>query len=403
LLQWLDSVKHLSVNQSPFTKKCSSLARWVPLLVVTLLTACKREEIKVYYAPKDNSGSPEMAAPDSGNTMGTLPPGMATATPGIPQLTYKTPDGWTEVAPSEMRVASFTVKSADGNKLDVSVVPLPGPAGGDASNVNRWRSQVGLTAMSEAELAKAAEQVDVGGQPGALYEQMGTNPGSGEPMGIIAAIQHRDDISWFYKITGDPTLLAQQKPVFLEFLKSVGFTAAPAGLPEGHPAIGGDMLPVAHPDVAMTPATTSGPISHDGQPTWQVPAGWQEVSGGQFLIAKFMITDESGSQAAVNVSASPGDGGGLAANVTRWRGQLSLAPFTPDELASAVYTIEVAGGQGSLVEMSGTDARAGKPAALAGIIVTQGGKTWFYKLMGDPKTVEAQKDTFLKFVQTVKY
>ena len=118
------------------------------MLVVTLLTACKREEIKVYYAPKDNSGSPEMAAPDSGNTMGTLPPGMATATPGIPQLTYKTPDGWTEVAPSEMRVASFTVKSADGNKLDVSVVPLPGPAGGDASNVNRWRSQVGLTAMS---------------------------------------------------------------------------------------------------------------------------------------------------------------------------------------------------------------------------------------------------------------
>jgi hypothetical protein len=38
-----------------------------------------------------------------------------------------------------------------------------------------------------------------------------------------------------------------------------------------------------------------------------------------------------------------------------------------------------------------------------GVIVPQSGQTWFYKLMGDAKVVESQKDAFTKFVQTVKY
>jgi len=52
------------------------------------------------------------------------------------------PEGWNEVPPGEMRVASFNVKK-DGKQADVSVIPLPGDAGGDAANVNRWRWTVG--------------------------------------------------------------------------------------------------------------------------------------------------------------------------------------------------------------------------------------------------------------------
>jgi hypothetical protein len=38
-----------------------------------------------------------------------------------------------------------------------------------------------------------------------------------------------------------------------------------------------------------------------------------------------------------------------------------------------------------------------------GVLVPQNGQTWFYKLMGDAKVVESQKDAFTKFVQGVKY
>ena len=65
--------------------------------------------------------------------------------------------------------------------------------------------------------------------------------------------------------------------------------------------------------------------------------------------------------------------------------------------------IDVQGGKASLVDLSGTDARTGQPTRLVGVMVSQSGQTWFYKLMGNAKVVESQKDAFTKFVQTVKY
>ena len=145
------------------------------------------------------------------------------------------------------------------------------------------------------------------------------------------------------------------------------------------------------------------PVSGEGKPAWQVPSGWTETSGGQFLVAKFLIAGDAGAQAAVNVSASAGEGGGLASNVNRWRGQLGLTPLSESDLSAQVQTLDAAGGKISVVDLSGTDARSGQPARLVGAIVPQNGQTWFYKLMGDAKIVGAQKDAFTQFVQSAKY
>ena len=148
----------------------------------------------------------------------------------------------------------------------------------------------------------------------------------------------------------------------------------------------------------MIAPVAAGPVSHEGQPNWQVPAGWQEVNGGSFLIAKFMLSD-GGATAAVNVSMSAGDGGGLAPNVNRWRGQLGLPP--EDEISTVAFAVP--GGQAQLVDFTGTDAQTGQPAEIISIVVTLADRTWFFKLMGDPKVVAAQKDAFTTFVKGVKY
>ena len=196
-------------------------------------------------------------------------------------------------------------------------------------------------------------------------------------------------------MTGDADMVEQQKPAFVAFLKSVNFpTTAPTGLPPAHPSMG---------DMGMGIPANTAPVSSEGKPNWQVPAGWQEVSAGQFLVAKFTITGDSGAAAAVNVSSSSGEGGGLAGNVNRWRGQLGLAPLSEAEMNKSVTAIDVQGGKASLIEMSGTDTRTGQPTRLVGVMVPQSGQTWFYKLMGDAKVVESQKDAFTKFVQGVKH
>ena len=400
----------------PIEKSGGALGRrfnkraWLLPVLTSLLflpvAGCHRDEVKTYRVAKDQNQPPPQSAPamstDSPNP--TLPPGhpdisSASAAPGFaasgsaqPQLTWKTPEGWTEVPPGEMRVASFKIQGQNGKQADVSVIPLPGLPGSDEANVNRWRGQVGLSPLSPEELKKSAESVEAAGQPAQLYDVAGQNPGSGDATRILGVIQHRTDAVWFFKMTGDADLAEKQKPAFVAFLKSVKFTTVQAQmeLPPSHPPIG---------DTGMGAPTASAPISSEGKPDWQGPAGWQEVSGGQFLVAKFMLAGTGGATAAVNVSMSAGDGGGLAANVNRWRGQLGLPPIV--EILTT--PVDVTNGKAQLVDMSGTDARTGQPARLVGIAVSQSGQTWFYKLMGDAKVVEAQKEVFTKFVQTVKY
>jgi hypothetical protein len=380
--------------------------------LLLLISGCGRDDVKSYQVakPKPTAAQPTPASlppghPEVGPAMpGGLPdPGVAMR----PRVTWKTPEGWSETAPGTMRVGSFKIKGKDDKQADVSIIPLAGAAGGEVANVNRWRGQVGLEPASADEIRKLAQHVEVAAQPADLYELSGKNPGSGDPLGVLAAIARREGTAWFFKMTGDPGVIADQKPAFVEFLKAIKFEAGEVtGMPPGHPPMEGRSMPTGHPEVAtipILPGTAAAIPPAEGKPTWQVPAGWAEVPGGQFLVAKFNLSGGGDAQAAVNVSVSAGDGGGLANNVNRWRKQLGLAELSGDEINQSVVTLDVAGGKATLVEMSGTDARTGQPAKVIGAMVPQAGQTWYYKLMGDAPAVEAQKEAFARFVQTVKY
>jgi hypothetical protein len=398
-LECLSANKLIYHMSSYPTKGSVRLPLRLLLLPALLLAAgCHRDDVKVYRIAKDQDQASQPAAPalstDSPNPkMPAGHPDISTlagapssgSAPG--QLTWKTPAGWTEAPPSDMRVASFKVAGANGKQADVSVIPLPGMAGTDSANVNRWRGQVGQPVMTDDELQKAAEKIEAGGQPAQLYDIAGKNPAGGGAERILGVIQHRDGMAWFYKMTGDADLVEQQKPAFVEFLKSLSFGAAtptPAEMPAANAAAGGDMGALL---------SAAAPVSHEGQPSWTVPSDWKEVAGGQFLVGKFLINDGA---AAVNVSSSAG---GLLANVNRWRGQLGLAPVTE---VSAV-PVQISAGKADRVDIDGTDAQTGKPAKLIGVVVTQADHTWFYKLMGDPAVVHSQQAAFLQFVQGVKY
>lgn len=379
-------------------------------LVAGLAVGCGQEKATSYQVAKE---VPALASTN-------LPPGHP-ATPtdmsamsgvgmelpqGLPRLSWTKPDNWTEGPRGQIRAASFVVKNDAGKQADISIIPLPGTAGGDESNVNRWRGQVGLTPISGEELNKTAESVEIAGQPAKLYEAAGPGSGSGDPARVLGAIQHRDGMAWFFKMTGDDALVAKEKTAFVAFMKSLRFEGGqpmPTDLPAGHPPVDNPALPAGHPEVSSLPgAAATAPVSSEGKPQWTVPSGWKEIPGGQFLVAKFTI-GEGPTPTAVNVSMSAGDGGGLLANVNRWRGQLGQAPWTDADLQKQVAEIPLTAGKATVVEMSGTDARTSKSATVVGAIVPQGGQTWFYKLMGDAASVASQKEAFTQFVKGVKY
>ncbi len=363
--------------------------KWLalPAVLAIALAGCGRSDVKVYRVSKD---TPE-SAPMSGAANAGSPMANAAGQTAPPALTCTAPTGWEPADLGQMRVASFHVKGQGSEIADVSVIPLGGMGGGDLENVNRWRGQVGLPPVKSEELAALAEKVDIGGTPGQMFDQAGVNPAEGDKTRILAAILRRDDVAWFFKMTGPDALVAQQKLAFIEFLKSVRFQAMTEQT----------ALPPSHPPIDLLTPQTAAAGNSSAKPNWTVPAGWKEEPPSQMLIAKYVASDGS-AQAEITVSAFPGDVGGLLANVNRWRGQVGLAPITDADLPKAVSDLEAQGAKASVVDLDGTDPKTGQKTRLVGVIVPQAAQTWFYKLMGDEKVVARERDALLGFVKSVK-
>jgi hypothetical protein len=381
-------VKFLGSNGS-----CLWRVGGLALCVGFLLSGCGRNDVQVYRVEKDPT-----TAPASQQTA-ALPPGHpdtgAAAPPSIKWT--QLPADWQVAPPGQMRVAAFRVQGKDGKQADLGVVPLPGVMGHDLENVNRWRGTVGLAPVTEADLAKLGQPVGIGGETGQLYDQAGENPGSGEKTRILVAVAHHDGVAWYFKMNGDDDLVSQQKSALIDFLKSVTFvsTSTQADLPTSRPLL-------SSPDSTPPPGPASSG-STEGRPSWNVPPGWQEIAGGPFLVAKFSVGGNQAPQTTVNVSTSPGEGGGLAMNVNRWRGQVGLSPLSDTDLSKQITLVDTPAGKAKFVDMAGMDAKSGQKVHLVGAVISRAGQTWFYKLMGNEQVVEQQKEAFTKFVQTVKY
>ncbi len=389
----------------------------LPLVASALMllanTGCGRDDVKVYHVATNDTvvNPPGVPAPMA------MPSGMVMpAGNSQPKIKYTLPTGWKEKTATQMRVASFEI-AGDSKTADVSVIPLGAMSGGDGPNVNRWRGQIGLAALAEAEVLKTAEKVEIAGQAADLYDLAGTNPGSGNAQRILGAILHGDDAAWYFKVIGDSTLVENNKTAFVNFLKSVQFDKNAAfptpsamdmsQLPPSHPAIGGadaGGLPPSHPKVGSMGGIGAPvpPVDPADKPAWTIPAGWQEGPLAQFLIAKFIVKGDGEASAAINVSRLAGDGGGLLSNVNRWHQQLSIAAINGEELAK-LPVLDVGGVKATLVDITGNSPLSKQPVRLVGVVLPLGGQTWFYKLMGDPTVVAQQKEALLQFVKSAKY
>ena len=123
---------------------------------VGLLAGCRPEEITSYRAPKDKE-QPAVASRSARNPHGA---GGDLRPRSQPQLTWKLPEGWSELAAGKMSLASFAIK-ADGGQAQVAVTPLPNMAGRENEIVNMWRAQFGQPPLSNEDAAKQLQPTEV--------------------------------------------------------------------------------------------------------------------------------------------------------------------------------------------------------------------------------------------------
>jgi hypothetical protein len=217
---------------------------WLPALAVSagmlLSLGCDRDQVSHASVAKEApTPAPAMAATHSGAPMamppgampsgtmppGTMPPGAMPAgqVPPPPHPTGKgalkwtLPKGWTETPGSGMRYA--TLNPPGPGKAEMSVVVLPGAAGGEMANVNRWRGQIGLPPEDDAVLAKARKEVKSKAGAVAVYDF--TGQGEIKSRMVTGLLATADGNTWFFKLMGDDGPVGKAKPAFVKYLETL--------------------------------------------------------------------------------------------------------------------------------------------------------------------------------------
>ncbi|RPI57564.1 MAG: hypothetical protein EHM55_01330 [Acidobacteria bacterium] len=147
---------------------------------------------------------------------------------------------------------------------------------------------------------------------------------------------------------------------------------------------------------------------------WTAPAGWKAEAPRPMRAATYSITPVAGDQGVAECIVNyfgPGQGGGVEANVERWKGQVLGADGKP--AAAKVTNRTVRGVPITVVDASGTYTGMGGPMMaggakpvpgyrLLGAIVEGPGGNVFFKLTGPAKTMAAQEKQFEQLLASIQ-
>lgn len=338
--------------------------RITPYALIAGLTAaslsCKKEEIRIYRVASDevtmeavaSAPSPDLAPPET-----------------VGSLRWQALEGWKEETPGQFQTALYRLS----DKVNVSVSSLPGEAGGESANVNRWRRQVGLEAVED--VAGKTLGVEGDGISAKWFEIIG------DGNSIIAAIISLPTETWFFKLNAPTGEIESRKEEFMAFLSTVSFgSEAPA------------------PPTAPSPSADKPKISLD------VPDGWEKSEGSSMRVASFRIPGNDTLDGDVSVVPLFGQAGTALENVNRWRGQLKLPPLE-SEADTALGEIKKGSSGDVLITHMVSDGPlldGEKKGAISTGILKAGDYTWFFKMGGDATLIRANRAKFEAFVLTAE-
>ena len=164
-----------------------------------------------------------------------IPPAMPTSPPADhAALKYTAPQAWLREAPrTAMRVDQYRLPRVQGDAADGELAVFAGMGGGVADNVARWRAQFSTAGGEQIpDEAFVRETFEVSGLKVTLVDVAGRYQASAMMFGgaaappkdgyrMLAAIVETRSGPWYFKAVGPAATMAEHRPAFVEFLKTV--------------------------------------------------------------------------------------------------------------------------------------------------------------------------------------
>ncbi len=138
---------------------------------------------------------------------------------GATPFKYTVPKGWVEKPPRDQFTAVLFELTRDGQTVNVTLTALGGDGGGLASNVSRWRKQVGLPDSADQQLMNSLVPLKVAGASG-HYVDISNPDGPAKLNRILAVVVPYQGKVWFVRMSGTAGVVGQNKADFETFVKS---------------------------------------------------------------------------------------------------------------------------------------------------------------------------------------
>lgn len=157
--------------------------------------------------------------------------------------------------------------------------------------------------------------------------------------------------------------------------------------------------PTSTPSAPVASAGTSGPVpAPEGLKSWKVPAEWTAGPAKSMRAATLLLPGIPDTSFAVIVSAFPGDLGGALPNANRWLRELGSPPLATEEAAVALAKpLGLNSLEGSRYSLDG----AAKSSRI--LWVKTGGKSWFFKMIGEPAVIKREESRFEEFARSLSF
>ena len=137
---------------------------------------------------------------------------------------------------------------------------------------------------------------------------------------------------------------------------------------------------------------------------WTLPQGWRTQSGARPMrFATLEVTSHRSPDRGIEVSVTVlgGNGGGLLANLNRWREQLGLDPISEEELVNHVSRHETVNAQAFMADI--VSVRNSKRHRMLAAIIFRSTAAWFFKIVGDDSVIAGHKPALVELIKSVRF
>lgn len=142
-------------------------------------------------------------------------------TQNLTPFSWVKPDSWTLGEGHPLRLVSFIAPYSNGNG-DISITTFDGESGGLEANVNRWRNQIDLPALSRSEIESQA-QIEL--SPLGEYQFFQLLNNKKVDSAILASIFKMESKTLFVKLAASKKGILELEADFLSFCSSLNYSS----------------------------------------------------------------------------------------------------------------------------------------------------------------------------------